>query len=74
MGDGCDCGCGARDPDCDVDSLSTCWNLTSATSNTCNELGICILTHPPSEWRCSPSFFNASDGCDCNCGAWDPDW
>eukprot|EP00232_Nephroselmis_pyriformis_P029635 CAMPEP_0182857940 /NCGR_PEP_ID=MMETSP0034_2-20130328/3352_1 /TAXON_ID=156128 /ORGANISM="Nephroselmis pyriformis, Strain CCMP717" /LENGTH=672 /DNA_ID=CAMNT_0024989257 /DNA_START=88 /DNA_END=2103 /DNA_ORIENTATION=+ len=27
----------------------------------------------PSEWTCSASFYNANDGCDCNCGAQDPD-
>ena len=27
----------------------------------------------PSSWTCSPSYYNATDGCDCNCGAPDPD-
>ncbi|HZF52245.1 MAG TPA: DUF3455 domain-containing protein [Polyangiaceae bacterium] len=27
----------------------------------------------PSSWTCSPSYYNAMDGCDCNCGAPDPD-
>ena len=27
----------------------------------------------PSEWTCDPNYYNARDGCDCNCGAWDPD-
>lgn len=27
----------------------------------------------PDEWTCTPSFFNTSDGCDCNCGIVDPD-
>ena len=27
----------------------------------------------PSTWTCNPLFFGSKDGCDCNCGAWDPD-
>jgi len=27
---------------------------------------------PPS-WTCNPLYYNTSDGCDCACGAWDPD-
>lgn len=26
-----------------------------------------------SGWICDPSFYDALDGCDCECGAWDPD-
>jgi hypothetical protein len=29
-------------------------------------------TAPPS-WTCAPSYYNANDGCDCGCGAVDPD-
>ncbi|HVY47992.1 MAG TPA: PPC domain-containing protein [Minicystis sp.] len=27
----------------------------------------------PQGWTCDPSFYGASDGCDCNCGVRDPD-
>ena len=27
----------------------------------------------PVGWSCSASYYNAKDGCDCQCGAWDPD-
>ena len=27
----------------------------------------------PDNWTCDPSFYEAGDGCDCACGAWDPD-
>jgi len=27
----------------------------------------------PSAWTCSELFYGSKDGCDCNCGAWDPD-
>jgi len=34
-----------------------------------------VLGEPtvPAEWRCSSSFFATGDGCDCGCGAVDPD-
>lgn len=28
---------------------------------------------PPAQWACSPSYFRSGDGCDCGCGAPDPD-
>ena len=27
----------------------------------------------PDTWTCEEDFYDAGDGCDCNCGAWDPD-
>ena len=27
----------------------------------------------PSSWHCPADYYNAKDGCDCNCGAYDPD-
>ena len=27
----------------------------------------------PSTWTCNPLFYGSKDGCDCECGAWDPD-
>lgn len=27
----------------------------------------------PHEWLCPPEYYAASDGCDCDCGQWDPD-
>ena len=27
----------------------------------------------PPEWTCNPLFYGSKDGCDCDCGAWDPD-
>jgi hypothetical protein len=24
-------------------------------------------------WTCNPAYYNAHDGCDCDCGIWDPD-
>lgn len=25
------------------------------------------------QWTCDPSYYDVGDGCDCDCGAWDPD-
>src|SRR5205809_6614203 len=27
----------------------------------------------PSTWTCPSGYYHTLDGCDCNCGAWDPD-
>ena len=27
----------------------------------------------PAAWTCSASYYAKQDGCDCNCGTWDPD-
>lgn len=29
--------------------------------------------NPPSGWSCSNAWYDADDGCDCNCGGYDPD-
>ncbi|MFZ4579909.1 MAG: hypothetical protein ACOYOB_16085 [Myxococcota bacterium] len=36
---------------------------------TCLTQGVCV----PPAWTCNPAFYAASDACDCNCGARDPD-
>ena len=32
-----------------------------------------VSSSVPLAWTCDPSYYNVSDGCDCACGAWDPD-
>jgi hypothetical protein len=32
-----------------------------------------IRSDVPSTWTCNPLFYGSKDGCDCECGAWDPD-
>ena len=32
-----------------------------------------IRSDVPSTWTCNPLFYGSKDGCDCACGAWDPD-
>jgi len=76
--DGCDCQCGAWDPDCDHESKddprSIVLNCASGASPQCvKPNGVCSYGQPPSNWFCSDSRYNSSDGCDCGCGAYDPD-
>ncbi len=81
--DGCDCGCGVVDPDCADPSVESC--------DTCNAEGSCdeagggcpglivednnsqCFVPVPAEWTCDEGYFNANDGCDCGCGAFDLD-
>eukprot|EP01105_Mastigella_eilhardi_P003082 TRINITY_DN1392_c0_g1_i2.p1 TRINITY_DN1392_c0_g1~~TRINITY_DN1392_c0_g1_i2.p1 ORF type:complete len:1456 (-),score=74.94 TRINITY_DN1392_c0_g1_i2:371-4738(-) len=68
-GDGCDCGCGIEDPDCLYSSyLYGC----DGPLPTC-VAGECLFTEPPASWTCGRSFYGSNDGCDCECGAADPD-
>lgn len=84
-GDGCDCGCGKVDPDCASDSVtacqycggngacgdSSCAGLVPANNAVCNGAG--AGGGVPSSWTCNPDYYGAGDGCDCGCGAVDPD-
>jgi len=104
--DGCDCSCGAHDPDCDLPGQSLfcnevltndgttcvndicvplpiqCGNGFVQAGETCDDGNIvsgdgcsstCQNEPPPPSWTCDPMFYNALDGCDCSCGAHDPD-
>ena len=75
-GNGCDCGCGAVDPDCKA-------GLSCATA-LCNAAE-CKICHDATgrtvpcddklkaNWTCDPQRYGSGDGCDCGCGAPDPD-
>lgn len=65
-GNGCDCACGTPDPDCDLMPAETVEGC--AAGDTCSG-GVCL----PAGWACSPAYYGADDGCDCGCGAPDPD-
>jgi hypothetical protein len=120
-GDGCQCNCGAFDPDCnpfEVVSIN-CPNYDDICIPGPLNQPICALRyevlsdrkliqiqlgvavhHPqfyfsndtdidgapwgnytkmytssvvPTTWTCNPLFYGSKDGCDCECGAWDPD-
>jgi hypothetical protein len=66
--DGCDCGCGAPDPDCHggcsepgchADGCDRC-RLTGGKLFECR-------------WSCDLAKLGSGDGCDCGCGTFDPD-
>jgi hypothetical protein len=78
-GDGCHCGCGAQDLDCADSTVNSCAvcdvegscavgscpsNIAPAQNHTCTV---------PAQWTCDPNYYGADDGCDCGCGALDPD-
>eukprot|EP01105_Mastigella_eilhardi_P021517 TRINITY_DN5216_c0_g1_i1.p2 TRINITY_DN5216_c0_g1~~TRINITY_DN5216_c0_g1_i1.p2 ORF type:complete len:260 (+),score=47.14 TRINITY_DN5216_c0_g1_i1:767-1546(+) len=67
--DGCDCNCGAWDPDCDKDAHSF-----SCNGKLCKKPnGYCDTAQPVTGWTCDATHYNAHDGCDCACGVVDPD-
>jgi hypothetical protein len=78
-GDGCDCGCGGRDPDCgsagcDLPGCSDAACKRCVDVNTLLPTG-CAPT-APSTWqdsKCSTDHYGTGDGCDCGCGVPDPD-
>jgi len=72
-GDGCDCGCGLRDPDCDDPTQEL---LNCGDGEICSSEGVCFNPDEasiPDGWTCSPDWYAAGDDCDCACGAYDPD-
>lgn len=69
-GDGCDCGCGCWDPDCDDPAQQT---YGCAGGELCVAPGVCEASAPCFGWTCNADYYNAGDGCDCDCGCWDPD-
>jgi len=86
-GDGCDCGCGAVDSDCDDATIAGCDTNGCATAGFVPDAqdpvecvsaadggvtGDAGVVVPP-EWTCLPAFFGGDDGCDCGCGVGDPD-
>jgi V8-like Glu-specific endopeptidase len=72
--DGCDCACGAFDPDCEAADADI---LNCGPGEICDENGECFLDSIPDEvprsWRCPDENYAGDDGCDCACGAPDPD-
>lgn len=67
-GNGCDCNCGAPDPDCALkgEAVEGC-----AMGEICTDAGTCL----PSAWTCNPTYYNSGlqTDCDCGCGVVDPD-
>jgi len=69
--DGCDCDCGAWDPDCNTES--EIFGCVDTGSVQCSPINFSCIYYAPEGWKCNPSFYNASGGCDCGCGILDPD-
>ena len=68
----CDCECGMVDPDCasNADEPFGC----EGRGQFCGVDATCQWRFEvPSEWTCDQGVFNTQDGCDCGCGAPDPD-
>ena len=73
--DGCDCNCGDWDPDCDVANQKLyCEGSADSQDRVCNkDTLVCEAPSSGPAFTCTASYYNAKDGCDCECGAWDPD-
>ncbi|HEY3493996.1 MAG TPA: hypothetical protein VGK73_04890 [Polyangiaceae bacterium] len=72
----CDCGCGAKDADCErADRLGEC--IRCACEGGCAEkvdpddTAHCLA--PPEAWTCAENRYGDGSGCDCGCGVVDPD-
>ncbi len=72
FGDGrrCDCGCGRADPDCGGEGCADAGCDAAACDVRHDESGRALA---PGDWSCAPSAYGGGDGCDCGCGALDPD-
>ena len=66
--DGCRCHFGDADPDCEGNVPHTL--IGCLPGEQCRN-GECFRDVPVN-WTCTPGFFNALDGCDCECGVPDP--
>ncbi|GEM_PF-4946228 len=63
---GTDCGddgCGGSCGTCDANEMCTYYGCVWEGAN----------TTPPAAWKCNAGSWDSGDGCDCNCGAVDPD-
>lgn len=68
-GDGCDCECGAYDPDCDDPGQGVFGCDDSAPF--CDATGVCADV--PAWWSCDDGDFGDGATCNCECGGPDPD-
>jgi len=72
--DGCDCNCGAVDPDCWRSNHQILYGCLASNlfSSSCSSTGDCEYT-PGNSWTCEVELFGNGDGCHCGCGQEDPD-
>jgi hypothetical protein len=75
-GDGCDCGCGAVDPDCNNEASCSLALCNATACRTCHDAsGRTVRCDDDLKdgWKCDPQRYGTGDGCDCGCGIADPD-
>ena len=73
--DGCDCGCGGRDPDCGNDGCDS-FGCSDNACDRCTDTDGRPTGCAPNEWEaagCNPDHYGTGDGCDCGCAVPDPD-
>jgi hypothetical protein len=70
VGNGCDCACGALDPDC-VAIMGEPVENCGGPGFSCTLDAACV----PTAWTCDPTYYGEGtmDSCDCGCGAADSD-
>ena len=70
----CDCGCGAPDPDCRINTPDSCERCTCGfdCAAAVDPTDITKCAPPPPGWTCLPEAY-ANFTCDCGCGAMDID-
>jgi hypothetical protein len=66
----CDCGCGRADPDCAGQGCDAPGCAAAGCDVRHDAAGRALR---PSAWTCAAERFDTLDGCDCGCGAIDPD-
>ena len=78
--DGCDCGCGAQDPDCTsafvgACDLASCGDNGSCTDDFCSDVTLANNATCTSNqgWTCEPTYYGDGQTCDCGCGIVDVD-
>ena len=79
--DGCDCECGAEDPDCrgvtsessDCQAGSVCFRGQCVLAPTLSPTLSPVAPTIPPQYTCPAPTFASNDGCNCECGAIDPD-
>lgn len=69
-GELCHCGCGLADPDCGAGGCADGNCSADGCDVRHDDAGVAIR---PDSWSCPAEDFAATDGCDCGCGAVDPD-
>jgi hypothetical protein len=76
--DGCDCGCGGHDPDCGDEGCDEPGCMDAACVRCVDGSSLTPTGCAPAEWvdgthQCDPDDYGTGNGCDCGCGASDPD-